>query len=83
MFVPHEVPFGRSAVSAQTGAPLAQLIAPVRQGFPATVQAVPAVHAAQIPLLQTMFSPHTVPFACGRPVSMHPAPFCPQVVAPT
>jgi hypothetical protein len=83
MLVPQEVPFGRSPISVQTAAPVAQLIAPVRHGLAVTVQVAPAVQATQVPSLQTMFSPHTVPFACGCWVSMQPGPFGPQVVAPT
>ena len=58
----------------QTGAPVAQTIAAVRQGLPATEQVVPAAQATQAPLLQTIASPQTVPFASGHCVSMHESP---------
>jgi hypothetical protein len=63
MAVPHDVPFGRSVISVHTAVPVAQLISATRQGLSASVQAPPAVHAAQAPLLQTWLVPHTVPFA--------------------
>ena len=79
---PHGVPFGWSFDSVQTGAPVAQEMVPLRHGFPFTAQAAPAVHAAQLPLMQTMSSPQTVPFACSSE-GVQTAPFDPQVVTPT
>ena len=72
MLVPQDVPFGRSPISVHSGAPVAQLISPLRQGFSVRVHAPPAVQEAQAPLLHTMFVPHTVPFAAGCWVSMQP-----------
>ena len=51
---PHELPFGLSALSAHTAAPVVQTIVPVRHGL-VGVQALPAAQAAHEPLLQTMF----------------------------
>jgi len=79
---PQEVPFGWSPDSVQTGAPVAHEIAPVRQAF-AGEQRVPAVQLAQVPLLQTLFSPQTVPFACGCCVSVQEATPSEQAVCPT
>jgi hypothetical protein len=94
LFVPQEVPFAAFPVSAQTGAPVTQEVAPVRQAF-AGVQAVPAVQAAQVPLLHTMLVPHDVPLETfpdsvqtGAPVSQvvmpvrHGLPLTLQVVPP-
>lgn len=66
-----------------TGVPVSQVMAPVRHGFPGTVQAVPAAHATQLPVLQTMYWPQTVPFAWGCWVSMQLGPPGPHVVVPT
>jgi hypothetical protein len=60
LFIPQDVPFATFPVSAQTGAPVRQEVAPVRQAF-AGVQAAPAVQAAHVPLLHTMFVPHDAP----------------------
>ena len=51
---PHEVPFGLSAFSLHTAAPVVQATVPVRHGL-VGVQALPAAQAAHEPLLQTMF----------------------------
>lgn len=81
--VPHEVPFGLSAFSVQTAAPVVQATVPVRHTL-LGVQALPAAQAAHAPLWHTMFVPQTVPFACAVWVSMHDnAPFAEQVVCPT
>jgi hypothetical protein len=62
MFVPHIVPLATLPVSVQTGAPLVQTVAAVRQGLPLTVQLAPAVQATQLPeALQTLFVPQLVP----------------------
>ena len=60
LFVPQEVPFVTFPVSPQTGAPVTQEVAPVRQTF-VGVQAAPAVQAAHVPALHTMFVPHDAP----------------------
>jgi len=63
-FVPHDVPFATSSpVDTQIGCPELHDVVPVRQGLLLGVHAVPAVHAAQIPLVQTSFVPHAVPLA--------------------
>ena len=61
------------SISVQTGAPVAQVMVPVRHGFPVTAQALPAVHAAQLPLMQTMSwfrrrcrSPGAAGWGCSR-----------------
>jgi hypothetical protein len=80
--VPHEVPFGLSALSVQTGAPLAHAIAPILQAF-VDVQAAPAVHATHAPLLHTMFMPQPMPFACAVVVAMQDATLAAeQIVLP-
>ncbi len=66
----------------QTGAPVAQTIPPVRHGLPDTLQAVPAAQLPQAPLLQTIPSPQTVPFASGHCVSMQESPDGEQTVCP-
>jgi hypothetical protein len=81
--VPQAVPFGWSLASVHTGAPVVQLIAPVRHGLPVTVQGVPAAHDAQLPLLQTRFVPQTVPLACASVVAVQTVPEVVQVVFPT
>ena len=68
LFVPHDVPFARFPVSAQTEVPVAHDVAPVWHAV-AGVQEVPAVQDPQVPKVQTMFVPHTVPFTRLLPVS--------------
>jgi hypothetical protein len=74
--VPQAVPFGLLSDSVQTGAPVVQTMLPTRHGLPVTSQAIPSVHAPQVPLRQTMSIPQTVPFACMSVSSM-------QVIAPS
>jgi hypothetical protein len=82
MLVPHDVPFGRLALSVHTATPVAQTFVPVRHGL-VGVQAVPAVQATHEPLLHTMFVPQTMPFACDACVSMHVwAPAAEHIVRP-
>ncbi|HEY7374713.1 MAG TPA: hypothetical protein VIF57_21290 [Polyangia bacterium] len=70
-------------LSMQAGAPVVQLMDPVRQGL-LGVQALPAAQAAHAPLLQIMFVPQTVPFACAVWVSVHDAtPLAEQAICPT
>ncbi len=71
-----------SAVSMQTGAPVAQTIAPVRHAF-VVVQALPAAQAAHAPSLHTMFVPQTMPFGCAVSVSMQSHAAAEHVVCPT
>ncbi len=69
--VPQEVPLAAFPDSVQTGAPVSQVVIPVRQGLPETVQAVPAWHATQLPVaLQTLFVPQLVPVATSVPLSL-------------
>lgn len=71
MFVPHIVPLATLPVSVQTGAPLVQTVAAVRQGFPVTVQLAPAVQATQLPeALQTLLVPQLVPAATAVVLSL-------------
>lgn len=79
---PQEVPFGWSPDSVQTEVPVAQESVPVRQTLPGE-QAPPAVQLVQAPLLQTLFSPQAVPFACGCCVSAQEATPSEQAVCPT
>ena len=76
------MPFGLSAVSVQTGAPVAHEIAPTLHALVA-VQTPPATQAAHAPLLHTMFVPHAMPFACAFPVSMHSRPVVAHLFCPT
>jgi hypothetical protein len=80
LLVPHEVPFAAFPVSPQTGAPVAQEIAPVRQAF-AGVQSAPTVQAEQAPLPQTMLVPQDVPLET-LPDSVQTAAPVSQVVVP-
>jgi hypothetical protein len=71
MLVPHTVPLGASEDSMQTGAPVLQAMVPRRQGFPATVQVAPAMHAPHVPVaLQTMSVPQAVPAGTLLPLSL-------------
>jgi len=83
MLVPHEVPSATFADSTQTGAPVLQVIVPVRHGLPLTAQVAPAVQAPHAPVaLHTMLVPHEVPAATsvflsvqtGAPVVHESAP---------
>lgn len=49
-------------VSAQTDAPVTQVVVPVRQTFDGW-QLAPEVQLTQVPVLQTLFIPQTVPLA--------------------
>ena len=67
-FVPQDVPLGRFPVSAQTDVPVTHDVAPVRQGFVGW-QLAPAVQPPQMPLLQTLLVPQTVPLTRFAPLS--------------
>jgi hypothetical protein len=70
-FVPHEVPLATLPDSAQTGTPVLQVVVPVRQGLPETVQAAAAVQLPQTPVaLQTLFVPQLVPAATSVLLSL-------------
>ena len=71
MPVPQLMPFGLLSVSVHTGAPVVQTMVPTRQGLPVTLHAMPAWHAVQVPLLQTMSVPHWVPLASRSGSSLH------------
>ena len=72
MLVPQDVPLATFPAAEHTGAPVAQLVIPVRHGWPVTVQAAPAAQATQVPVaLQTRLVPHTVPGARLVLVSVH------------
>lgn len=68
--VPHPVPSGLLLASVQTGSPVLQSIAPFLHLF-VEVHAAPAVHATQLPFLQTSEVPQLVPFVTFAPVSSH------------
>ena len=81
MFVPQAVPFALLPPSTQVIAPVAQDVVPFLQllvGF--VVHAVPAVHAPHVPLLQTRFVPHAVPFALLPPSTQVIVPVAHDVV---
>jgi len=71
--VPQAFPFDAFPVSMQTALPVLQAIWPTRQGDPAMSQAIPSVHALQVPCAQTMFVPHEVPSVTAVPESVHTA----------
>jgi hypothetical protein len=81
--LPQDVPFGWSPAGVQTEVPVAQLVAPVWQGWPDSVQLVPAVQSAQAPLLQTLFVPHAVPLGWDCCVSLQVSTPSEQIVLPT
>jgi hypothetical protein len=68
LLVPQEVPFATFPVSTQADIPVTQEVAPVRHAV-AGVHAAAAVQAPHVPLLHTMFVPHTVPLTRLLPVS--------------
>jgi hypothetical protein len=71
---PHDVPFGAFPLSAQTGPPELQEIAPALQGS-ASVQLAPAAHATQLPApSQTWAEPQLVPGGSGAEVSTQTGP---------
>ena len=81
MFVPQLVPAALLVPSMQVITPVAQDVVPFLQTVGLVVHAVPAVHAPHVPLLQTRFVPHVVPFATfpvsaqtGTPVTHEVAP---------
>ena len=71
MFVPQEVPLETLPDSVQTGAPVSQVVLPVRHGLPLTLQVAPTVQLTQLPVaLQTLFVPQLVPAATSVPLSL-------------
>lgn len=71
---PHDVPFGASPLTVQTGPPELHESAPVLQGS-LGVQVFPSVHATQFPVpVQTWFVPQLAPAAIGVAVSTHTGP---------
>jgi hypothetical protein len=80
--VPHDVPFATLPESRQTGEPVLQVVMPLRQGLPGTVQLAPPVQAVQAPgALHTMLVPHDVPAAMLVAASLH-CTVAPQASAP-
>ena len=72
MLVPQLVPFWTFPDSTHTGAPVLQVVVPVRQGLPATVQLAPTVQSPHAPAaLQTRLAPHAVPAGTFVPASVH------------
>jgi hypothetical protein len=70
-------------LAVHTGAPVVQVIPPVRHGLPVRVQAVPTTQSLQMPSLQTLFSPQAVPLGWDCCVSVQEAPEAAQAVCPT
>ena len=68
LLVPQVVPLATVPVSAQTDAPVTQDVVPVRHALLGW-QATPDVHITQVPALQTLLVPHSVPLARFFPVS--------------
>jgi hypothetical protein len=79
---PHDVPTGLLLLSAQTGIPVVQEIAPFRQGLPGG-HAAPVMQATQVPALQTRFVPQLWPFGAFSSVSVQTALPVAQLMAPT
>jgi hypothetical protein len=80
LFVPHDVPSVTLPLSVQTDVPVEHDVVPVLHGLVGWQLAF-AVHAPQLPLLQTMFVPQEVPLVTlpvspqtGAPVSHAIAP---------
>ena len=70
-FVPQEVPSATFADSTQTGAPVLQVVVPVRHGLPLTVQVAPTLQSVQVPVaLQTLSVAQVVPAAARVPLSV-------------
>jgi len=71
MFVPQDVPLETLPDSVQTGAPVSQVVVPVRHALPLTLQLAPAVQLTQLPVApQTLFVPQLVPLESSVPVSL-------------
>jgi hypothetical protein len=68
LLVPQDVPSVTLPVSVHTEVPVEHDVVPVLHGFDGW-QPTPAVHAPQIPLLQTLFVPQDVPLLRLVPVS--------------
>lgn len=68
LFFPQEVPSAAIPVVAQTDVPVTHEVVPVRQGSVGW-QSAPAVQETQVPALQTLFVPQSVPLARFFPVS--------------
>jgi hypothetical protein len=84
MFVPQLVPPATLPDSTQVGVPVLQVVIPVRQGLPETVQLALTVQAPQAPVaLQTLFVPQAVPAATSVPLSVHCGVPVAQASAPT
>ena len=77
------MPFGWSPAAVQTGAPVVQAIAPVRQSWPDREQLLPAAHATQAPPPQTMFAPQSVPLGWDCCVSVQVPTPPEQIFSPT
>ena len=79
---PHVVPLVTAVpVSLQTATPVEHEVVPVSHGL-FGVQAAFPVQALHVPLLQTAFAPHAVPFPALVPVSVHTAVPVEQSVDP-
>ena len=62
MFVPHAVPSGSTTALPHVCTPVEHVVVPATHGLAVGLQARPAVHATQVPVLsQTMLVPHGVP----------------------
>jgi hypothetical protein len=83
-FVPQDVPLATFPDSAQTGAPVLQVVVPVRQGRAAMVQLAPTLQSMQVPVaLQTLSGPQLVPAATTVPVSVQTGAPVEQASIPT
>jgi hypothetical protein len=81
MFVPQLAPAALLVASMQDITPVAHDVVPFLQTLGLVLHPLPAVHPPQIPMLQTRFVPHVVPFATfpvsaqtGTPVTHEVAP---------
>ena len=83
MLAPQVVPLAALADSVQTGAPVSQVMVPVRQGLPLIGQVIPAWQATQVPApSHTLFVPQPVPAAAGVVLSLQTAIPLSQASAP-
>jgi hypothetical protein len=80
MLLPHDTPAALLPPSTQVITPVEHEVVPVRQTPGLVVHGELVVHEPHIPLLQTMFVPHDVPFALLVPSTQVIVPVAQDVV---
>jgi len=73
MPIPHPVPSAKLPVIEHTDAPVEHDVVPALQIVPVGVQALPAAHATQLPVLHTRSFPQASPLASDVPTSVQVA----------